>query len=441
MTWTITGANLKTAFLPLVLILLFRSVNSAEFLIIDKEISWTENAQSAFYMFMPDASMPGNWLYPDDFYNGMIYTRYEIISVATNIPCGMQFGIFQWKDENHRICGELCEDVRWLENGTGSIAVNASSPSTWWQSYGGVDFSKIGDMQSLCPTIWSKDPLSPVAKPGQGGDDAGIAWSKRFNWFPITLRVTVVAVSAGSVFSGWDNYISSGNIKKHPKPAYRIDFFKETTDKPVLTTDEYDHSINMSGAISGNGSYLPLHPGEVMFFRTKASNGLQASDIQSLYIPQRPLIPVFKIDSVNHRTNTVVTADYEYADNPGMLEAATGNGTYVQIMPGTIKYFRKKATTGSFRSNVQALGESIDFKYFSLSVYPNPGNDGLFTINTTLDIPFKAEVISPDGKVIRYIELNDSRDLHLNLHGYPKGIYFLRVKAGGTTSVLKLVMN
>jgi hypothetical protein len=178
---------------------------SGEFLIIDKAITWAEDAQSAFYMFMPDAGMPSNWLYPDDYYNGMIYTRYEIVSVASNTPCGMQFGIFQWKDTRYGVCGELCENIRWLEGGAGTVAENASSPSTWWQSYGGVDFSKIGDLQSLSPTIWSKDPRSPVAKPGQGGDDEGVAWSRRFNWFPITVRVTIVAVSAGSTFSGWDH--------------------------------------------------------------------------------------------------------------------------------------------------------------------------------------------------------------------------------------------
>jgi hypothetical protein len=182
---------------------------SGEFLIFNKAITWGEDAQSAFYMFMPDATMPANWLYPNDYYHGLIYTRYEILSVATSIPCGMQFGIFQWKDANYTVCGELCENIRWLNDGKGSVAENGSSPSTWWDSFGGVDFSKISDLQSLSPTIWSKDPRSPIAKPGQGGDDAGEAWRKRFNWFPITVQVTIVAVSAGSTFSGWDHYVGN----------------------------------------------------------------------------------------------------------------------------------------------------------------------------------------------------------------------------------------
>jgi len=192
---------------------------SGEFLIIDREITWSVNAMSAFYMFMPDATMPANWLSPEDYYHGMIYTRYEIISVATNTPCGMQFGIFQWHPDATRqdSCGELCENIRWLNNGAGSVAENGSSPSDWWKSYGGVDFSRMGDIQSLCPTIWSNDPVWPVSKPGQGGDDAGIAWQRRFNWFPITVRVTVVAVSAGSTFSGWSNYIE--NYGDTPSPT------------------------------------------------------------------------------------------------------------------------------------------------------------------------------------------------------------------------------
>jgi len=226
--------------------LLSLCARSSEFLIIDKAITWAEDAQSAFYMFMPDANMPSNWLYPDDFYNGMIYTRYEILTVATNTPCGMQFGIFQWKDTNHTVCGELCENIRWLNDGAGSLSENGSSPSTWWESFGGVDFSKISDLQSLSPTIWSKDPRSPIAKPGQGGDDAGGAWNKRFNWFPITVRVTIVAVSAGSTFSGWDYYIGNkpANINEHsrnfmvyPNPSPDGLFSIQTDLKTPLTLE------------------------------------------------------------------------------------------------------------------------------------------------------------------------------------------------------------
>jgi hypothetical protein len=162
--------------------------------------------------------MPANWLSPDDYYHGTIYTRYEVLSVATETPCGMQFDFFQWKDAEHKSCGELCENVRWLTNGVGSVAENGSSPSTWWEASGGVDFSKVADFQSMCPTLWCKDPRSPIGKPKEGGDDSGVAWSKRFDWFPITLRVTVVAVSAGSTFSGWDKYIGPGAGEKQSRP-------------------------------------------------------------------------------------------------------------------------------------------------------------------------------------------------------------------------------
>lgn len=200
-------------------LLLFQHAWSSEFLIVDKEVSWATNAPGAFHTLKPDSTMPRNWSSPDDYYHGQIHTRYEILSVASKTPCGMQFDLFQWKDAEHKICGELCEDVRWLTNGVGSVAVNASSPSTWWKAFGGVDFSKISDFQSMSPTIWCNDPKSPIGKPKEGGDDAGVAWSKRFNWFPITLRVTLVAVSAGSTFSGWDNYIGAGARAKQPAPS------------------------------------------------------------------------------------------------------------------------------------------------------------------------------------------------------------------------------
>jgi|GEM_PF-4826412 hypothetical protein len=274
--------------------LISQCARSGEFLIIDKAITWDENAQSAFYMFMPDATMPSNWMYPDDYYNGMIYTRYEILEVATRIPCGMQFGIFQWKDANHTVCGELCENIRWLENGTGSVAENGSSPSTWWESYGGVDFSKISDLQSLSPTIWSKDPRSPIARPGQGGDDAGEAWRLRYNWFPITVRVTVVAVSAGSAFSGWDYYI--GNTPPN-------------------------------------------------------------SDVFEKY----------------------------------------------------------------------------------LLVYPNPGSDGLFNIQTDIEPPFTLEVLSTDGKILKSTTVQETLNPELSLQELNQGIYIIRVLGNNFTVARKII--
>ena len=332
----------------------------AEFVLMNRIITWDVNAKDAFWSVMPDASMPSNWMSPDNYADGMIYSRYEIISVATSTPCAVGWGFFQWRDAQHTILGELCELAPTIA-GTGAVGYKTSSPSTWWQTEGGIDFSSPEDMQSMGPVIYSKNPGSgngwPVSQSNNGGDPGGVAWADRHKWFPITVRVTVIAVSEGSTFSGWDNYVPNPAIQK-PTPNYGIDFINETTDKIVPSTDEFSQFPTMYGAVTGNGQKMALIPGRDAYFRTKAGDGLKRSEIQHFDIPCRPATPKFVLDKVNHRTTTVVSSEYEYSDFSDMSGAITGNNTYVSIAAGTTKYFRKKATGTSFRSNIQALNES-----------------------------------------------------------------------------------
>jgi hypothetical protein len=340
-----------------ILMLTLEFIGAEEFLIFDKTISWGTNATMAFYLFMPGSNAPADWVTPNDYYHGSIYTRYEVISAATNISCGMQFDMFQYQPSTIKrdSTGELCEPVRWL-NGVGSVVTSSSTPSTWWRTKGGVDFHRISDIKTLSMTIWSSDPQAPIGKAGEGGDAAGLAWARRFNWFPITLRVTVVAVSQGSTFSGWQKYVPDPSTQK-PTPTYGIDYINETTDKVVPTTDEFSSFPTMYGAVNGSGQKMTMLPGMDSYFRTKAGNGLLQSEIQHFDIPCRPATPTFALDNINHSTTTAVSSAYEYSDFADMSDAVTGNGNSVSIPAGTIKYIRKKATVSSFKSNVQALGE------------------------------------------------------------------------------------
>ena len=366
----------------------------AEFVVINKIISYDINAGDAFWSFYMNGSMPSNWATPNDYYHGTFYTRYEILSVPTNVPCGIQFGIFQWQGAHNDSCGELCETIRGPLAGVGDVVTNSSSPATWWKAEGGVDFSRMSYLQSMAIVLYSWDTKWPVSKPGNGGDPGGVSWSQRFNWFPLTLRVTVVAVSAGSTFSGWDNYIPNPALQK-PTPDYGIDYINETTNKVVPSTDEFSSFPTMYGTISGTGQKMPLIPGQDAYFRTKAGDGKRKSEIQHFDIPCRPATPTFKLDNVNHRTTTVVSSEYEYADFADMLGATTGNGTYVNIPAGTTKFFRKKATSTSFKSKVLALNESTmspiahELLIFNDIIdFPNvTDTNGFYYFNYNADMP------------------------------------------------------
>jgi hypothetical protein len=373
-----------------------------EFVIMNRVISWDINSGDGFWSFKTDATMPANWQSPINYYYGNIYTRYELLKAATNTKVGMQFDLFQWKNPEHTIEGELCESVRWLENGVGSVLESSSSPSIWWSANGGVDFTKISDLQSLSVTIWSSNPVSPICKAHAGGDDAGLAWENRFSYFPCEVRVTIVAVSMGSTFSGWENYVPNPSTLK-PTPNYSVDFINETTDKVVPSTDEYSMFPEMTYAVSGNNQKVTLTPGRRYYFRTKAGNGLKASNVQILVVPERPATPLFALDAVNNRTTTLVDNTFEYSDDSDMRNPVSGSGDYVSIAAGTTKYFRKKSTAGSFKSNMQSLNSSFkqtiphEFVIFNGVVdYPN-GTDtnGFYYFWHNADMP--VNWLTPDN--------------------------------------------
>jgi hypothetical protein len=371
-------------YLPVAVFVFLQTLNTkvaegAEFVLMNRIISYDLNTSDAFWLVTPDGSMPTNWLTPNNYFSGMIYSRYEIISVPTSTPCAIGWGFFQHKNPQHTVLGELCELAPTL-SGTGAIAYKTSSPTTWWETDGGVDFSKVSDIQSMGIILYSKKPGNgsgwPVCKSNNGGDPGGVAWNDRFNWYPITIRVTVVAVSAGSTFSGWDKYIIDPSHRQ-PTPAYEIDFINETTDKVVPSTDQFSIYSGMAYPVDGAGEKWPITPGQDHNFRTKAGSGLLVSETQHFRAPVRPATPGFIIDKVNHRTTTAVTSDYEYSTQADMSGAVSGSGAYVSIPAGTTMYFMKKATPTSFKSKVQALDENTRL--------PIPHE--LLVFNDTIDFP------------------------------------------------------
>ena len=419
---------------------------SAEFAIINGTYYFGSDANA----FTCHASPPyannasNNWLSPNDYWNGTFYAYYEVLSIASNQPFAMQMGIFQYypsaQNWDYTNFYETCSLVFPQLQGVGSYAeVNCGSPAAWWQHpNGAVDFTRVYDFESIGPVMYSRTPGAyGILYP----PDAA-AWAVRSNYFPCSIRVIVVAVSAGSQFSGWANYINgggggggcsvpvqpgsiSGNTNptqgssqtysiadvsgatgytwtlpsgwsgssatrtitttvgssggtiyvtannacgastarsfavtvgctpvQQATPTYGIDYTNERTSKVVPTTDEYSYSSNMSGAVSGTGSYLYLTAGQDVYFRTKASGNCSlVSNIQQLDVPARTATaPTYSIDYTNARTNENVSSTVAYSTSSNRTSPVDGAGAQVTLTPGQDLYFWVKATGSAFAS-------------------------------------------------------------------------------------------
>jgi hypothetical protein len=132
--------------------------------------------------------------------------RYEVISAASDEPCELGFGIWQERinpPEGEKDYSEIMANGIQL-NGPGSIGYANSSPVDWWESYEGVDFSRVQDFIQLGLIIWSLSPRSVIAPKSWGGNNS--VWNNRDVWFPISVKATVIAVAEGYTFSGWEHY-------------------------------------------------------------------------------------------------------------------------------------------------------------------------------------------------------------------------------------------
>ena len=65
------------------------------------------------------------------------------------------------------------------------------------------------------------------------------------------------------------------------------------------------------------------------------------------------------------------------------------------------------------------------------SIYPNP-NNGSFQLNIQSDFPetFEVKVVNLIGKTITKKEVKSNFETSFDLTSYPKGVYFLQIKAG-----------
>jgi len=329
---------------------------SAEFVIINGTYYYSSGANAFTCHASPPypSNVPANWLSPNDYWNGTFYAYYEVIDIPTDQPFAMQMGIFQYmpiRDGYNYY--ETCSLVFTTLQGVGSHAeANCGSPAGWWQHPNGpVDFTMVYDFESVGPVMYSRTPGAyGILYP----PDAA-AWAVRSNYFPCTIRVIVVAVSAGSQFSGWSNYINGGGgctPAQQATPTYGIDYSYERTDKVVPTSDEYSFNSNMSGAVNGTGARLTLTPGQDVYFRAKASGDCYlASNIQHLDVPARPSgPPSYSIDYFNERTNENVSSTVAYSTTPNFTSPVNGTGTPVALTPGQDLYFWVKETSSSFAS-------------------------------------------------------------------------------------------
>ncbi len=201
-----------------------------EFLVFDETFTFDE-ALNGFKWFMPPAGAPRDWTRPGDYENGQVYTRFEVFSQPTNAASRLQFGI--WQDGGKReTMSPHCE-----LHGPGVVTHHAS-PNTWWELDPNhpVDFSRVRDFLHCGIIVWSGEPLGYISTWNPNPE----VWANRHKYFPMQVRATVVAVSAGGRFSGWDRW-----LRRHAAATPLFDF-KHHFIRSTMPTEDWFHSVTLA---------------------------------------------------------------------------------------------------------------------------------------------------------------------------------------------------
>jgi hypothetical protein len=181
--------------------------NPGEFLILDEVFTIPSETNSnhggnGFWWWKEiPSNWPNNWRSPYDYYNGDVYSRYEVISQPTNNKGEISFVFWQKDIDND---GDKSEEVEKKTSFSGpGVYTQSSSPVNWWKhtSYGGIDWKRMEDIDRFGFATWKSSPFCQLSSWGSGCPEY------KNDYFPLKIHVTMVAVPEGGSFSGWDCWI------------------------------------------------------------------------------------------------------------------------------------------------------------------------------------------------------------------------------------------
>ncbi len=189
----------------------FRSSNEGELLVLDKIFTITsqinsENGGNGFWWWKEVPShWPNDWLEPYNYYDGKVYSRYEVVGQPTNNNGDISFVFWQKDIDNDNDKSEEVEP-RTTFNGPG-VYTQLSSPADWWKhtSYGGINWERMNDLDRFGFATWKTSPFCQLTSWDNGCSE------NQEEYFPLEMHVTIVAVPEGGEFSGWDCWIDGSS--------------------------------------------------------------------------------------------------------------------------------------------------------------------------------------------------------------------------------------
>jgi hypothetical protein len=148
----------------------------------------------------PAAAVNGDWTTPIDYARGTLYYRVIIRSQPSAQTMKLQFCMWQNGEGGEKKELEVCGPLKTVEGTAGFVATwQVKMEEQWMKNDTPLDYTRERITYGVAIKNRSGLAVSSYSGWNWNGENPAL-------WYPLDMRFTVVLVSAGESFSGWQNY-------------------------------------------------------------------------------------------------------------------------------------------------------------------------------------------------------------------------------------------
>jgi PKD repeat protein len=200
-------------------------------------------------------------------------------------------------------------------------------------------------------------------------------------------------------------------------------------------------SVNWANGQQGNFISIP-NPTASLYSFTASLGACNSVGAASLYIDPVPPTPVI-INNFSSLTTTVTSVNYQWYQSATAITGAT-LATFVPTVSG---YYSVWVTIGNCSTASPFLFFDLidDIKSYTssfLSIKPNPVENELTITFAKENAAAELRVLNSLGQLVKmYRPENSSSEVKLNTSNFSKGLYYLSIKEGTGTKVVKFIKD